>query len=161
MSKREKHWCDDLHNKSETHFVIGEMADGIYNDLEKYLLNDLQKYIDTCNSELMKSHILKRFHTMLDVAELMVLNVKDANSIFAVYACDYEARRERWLNARGYSFRLVSQLDHMANIVAAKTNIQKYAGISKRLYELSAKIKNIMKSDDKKKKTQCKEYFPS
>ena len=158
-NKQDEHWCDNRYNKKDGHFVIGELAEKIFRDLENYFLHDLSKTLTVTENDIQKEYIIDKLKSILHTAEQIELYVKDANSIYAVYGVDYEMRRRRWLTARGYSFQLVAQLTHISDLTVNKTNIQKYANISTELYTLAEKIKNIMEKDDMKKKKYCKEYF--
>lgn len=168
MAKKYKHWCDDKHKKKETHFVLGELAETAYCTLEAYLLCDVSKRLseekqaESYNQEqytVIKAYITSKFKNLLDKAEDVECYLKDANSIFGLYAVDFEHRRIRWLKARGLCFQLIAELRHIAGIVHRKTNIQKYVDVSNMYVDIANRITNIIKADDKRKKENCKEYF--
>lgn len=166
MAKEFEHWCDKQHQEpsDDNKFVIGDMAEKIFNDLEQYLLHDINKdlklnFDDSEQDKISKNYVVKRMYSILDNAEKLELYVKDANSIYGYYDVDFKMRRERWLTARGLCFKLIAQLRHISSITIKGTNLQKYVGISSRIYKLSFKIKNAMMADDKRKKKGCKKYL--
>ena len=167
MGKKYKHWCDNQYQepKEDNKFVIGDMAHDIFNTLEKYLLYDIHKdmlevFDDDVQGHISKNYVVKRVYEMLDNAERIELVVKDANSIYALYGVDYKRRRELWLEARGLCFRLIQQITHISSIMVKGTNIQKYVSLVDNIYKLARKIKNVIVSDDEKKKEHCREYLP-
>ena len=163
MAKKFEHWCDGEYDDKETKFVIGEMAENLYKELENYMLYDIRKDLDASTDPqdiLARNYIVKRFYSMLDNAEKVELNVKSANSIYALYGVDYEWRRKLWIASRSYCFQLIAQLKHITPIMIKGVNIRKYTRLSKKYSDLSVKIKNIMVSDDTRKKKSCRQYLP-
>lgn len=165
-NKKYEHWCDNQHQKpSDTNkFIIGDLAYDIYSKLEKYLLYDIHKdmmitFNDSVQGNISKNYVIKKTYKILELAEDIELIVKDANSIYALYSIDYERRRQLWLESRGKCFRLIQQISHISSIMVNGINIEKYVRLTDDIYKLSNKIKNIMVSDDKKKKDLCKTYF--
>lgn len=165
-NKKYEHWCDDKHQepKDDNKFVIGDMADEIYSELEQYILHDINKdllvvFDDDMQGNISKRYVLHKTTNILDNAENLASIVVDANSIYAMYEVDYRRRRELWLEARGLCFRIIKQLKNISAIMVEGTNIKKYVRLSKELSKLANKIKNVMISDDKKKKEHCKKYF--
>ena len=165
--KKNKKWCDTKYETKTTKFGVEEMAKAIYDTLEEYILNDVRKDIIAKKipeegneevGELQRDYLLHRFEKMTDMAERIELYVRDANSIYALYACDYEYRRKVWLAARGCCFRLRCMLDHMTELVVSGTNIQKYVDISADVDNLSERIKGVIISDDRRRKEKCKDY---
>jgi len=164
-NKKCAHWCDPQHQKpkEDNIFVIGEEAKSIYNALEKYLLHDINKdlmlaFPDENQEKINKNYVIKRFYSILDNAEQLELTTFDANSVYAIYNIDYKFRRQKWITARTLCFDLVHQLNHIASILIKGSNLQKYVDLSARLNILSDRIKNVMASDDIKRKKYVKEY---
>lgn len=166
MGNKYDHWCDNQHQEpsEDNKFVIGDLAHDIFNRLEKYLLYDIHKdmliaFEDTVQGTIAKNYVVKRVYSILENAEEIELIVKDANSIYALYGVDYERRRQLWLEARGKCFRLIQQISHITSILVEAVNIEKYIKFTSSIYKLSGKIKNVMISDDEKKKKYCKTYL--
>lgn len=161
-NKKYEHWNDKYHDdKGTEHSKIEELAGNIYNELEKYLLEDIDKILkeDLKNeSPIKKRYILRRFNRIMDNVEAMRGAAINANSVYALYACDYQFRREMWLKARGLCFEINAQLNSIANITVEGTNIEKYTRLAGKTYQLAGMIKNNMVSDDNKKKKYCKPY---
>lgn len=155
MSKRKDNWCEGQHKRPETKFVIEETSKALQKDIEDYILHDM----DIESSEPVKRRfVYDRMKSILDQAEYITAIVVDANSVYALYACDFENRRIKWLNARGSCYRIIAMLNGISRIVHKNTNLSKYARMCKEYENLAEKIKNIMYSDDKKRKEHCKEY---
>lgn len=164
MAKKNKHWCDDQHKNTETIFAIGELASEIYNTLEKYLIHDCNKdfsivFADAEQDKLARQYVLKRLYNILDTAEKIENEVISTNSIYAYYDIDYGIRREGWLKAKSDCYALMAQLKHVSTITLKGTNIQKYVNVSADAQKLAEKIKNIMSSDNKRKKELAKKYI--
>ena len=167
-NKKYEHWCDLYHpSEEEKEKRVSELekqSEQFYKDVEKWLLEDISKYIKECmedESPIKKNHIARKCYRILDNAEELVSTIKDANGVYAIYGVDWEYRRKRWLKARGLCFKLNSQLQQVASTVVAKTNIEKYTRLAGITYKLANMIKNNMASDDIKKKEHCREYLPS
>lgn len=160
-NKKNEHWCDDRYKDTDTHSKICKEAQALYGMLEEWLLHDMDiaLVIEGQETPVRKNYIVRRCYSMLDNAEKVELLTRDANSIFAVYGCDYENRRMKWTDAKGICFQLQAQLNHMSGIAAPKTNIQKYVDLAVAYKKLAERIKNNIASDDKKKKKYCKEYI--
>lgn len=165
MAKKYKHWCDNLYGEEEKEnskkFVIGDMLRRIYLDLEAYLLNDIERYLNerTDLQELAKVYTIDKFKHILSRVELAEITANNANSIYGLYDVDWRMRRELWLKARGYCFETVTQLNHLTNVTLKGTNIQKYVEKGSELYSVAKKIKNIMIADDELRKKHPKPYI--
>ena len=156
MSKKFDHWCDKKYQKKETNFDTGTLAHKLVTTLTEWVMHDI-----TVSDELDANEKFiqrQRMSRVLETAERIECLIKDANSIFAIYDSDYEERRRRWIAARGYCIRLSVILTHMGEYFAPRTNIQKYVDCEVTVKTLAGKIKNMMISDDKRRKIQVKEY---
>lgn len=156
VPKQDQHWCDRIKNKSETKFKIEEEAKALQKDIDSYLLHD----IDIGKEDpVRRRYIYDKMYSILSSAENVVSMIMDANSIYAIYSCDFENRRVKWLDAKGQCFQLIAKLNTVAGIVYQSTNLSKYANLAYRYEKLAEKIKNVMISDDKIRKEKCKEYI--
>lgn len=74
-NKKYEHWNDKYHDDNGTeHSKIEELAGEIYNELEKYLLEDIEKVLKEDFKEkpsIKKNHILRRFYRLMDNVEAM------------------------------------------------------------------------------------------
>lgn len=163
MAKKYEHWCDKMHDGKDSKFVIGEMAENFYNDLERYLLHDISKdmlvnFEDEVQEKMSRNYVVKKLYNILDNAEKLELTVKNANSVYGFYDIDLAFRRQQWLVSRGLCFEMIAQLNHISNITMKKTNVQKYITKCNELETIASKIYNVMKSDDEKRKKHIKEF---
>lgn len=161
MSKQDEHWCDRKHMPSDKKFGIGDLSEKLYNDLEGYLLHDVDKRLSEINvdeSKITSSYIERRFNSILDNAENLEMIVKDANSVYPIYHGDYLYRRQRWLEAKGICQRLICQCNHMSNLTVKRANIQKYVDCGDLAKTIQGKVYNLMKSDDCKRKRHARVY---
>lgn len=154
--KKYKHWNDGKCMPVREPFYTGKIADEIKRDFIMFVLNDFEP-TDMSNTE--KTYIHDRFNKAISMMEDISYILRDANAINAMYGIDYEQRRERWNDAKGLCFRLMGLLDDICVFVPHIKNKQKYADISEKLFRLSKKIYNLIISDDKKKKKNCKQYL--
>lgn len=167
-NKKYEHWCDKMHQNPEDKeenkkYIIGELAHNNYTILEQYLLHDIGKdmsivFADTTQEKISKDYVIQRMYRMLDIAEDIELLVYDANSCYALYDTDYKYRRDRWLESKGLCYKLIRQLTHLSSIMVKGANIHKYVSLSKEYEKLANKIKNVMCSDDERKKKHGKKY---
>lgn len=155
MAKKYKHWNDGKHKKLEEAFETWKMADEIHRDFIRFLLNDFEP-VDLSNTE--KTYVHDRFNKAIGIIEDITYILRDANAIRAMYATDYEQRRIRFERARGYCFQLMGLLDNIAIFVPHIKNKQKYVDTSGRLMEVAGKIQNLIRSDDRRRKRECKPY---
>lgn len=133
------------------------MSERLYNELESYLLHDINKdlsvaFEDELQGRISKNYVIHRMNTILDIAEQIELNVKDANSIYGLYDIDWEERRRKWLISRGLCYQMIAQLKHISTITLKGTNLDKYVRLSNNADVIANKIKNVMIADDKKRK---------
>lgn len=153
--KKYKHWNDGKYKPVKEPFHTGELADEIKRDFIHFLLNDFEP-VDLNNTE--KNYVHDRFNKAISIMEDISYILRDANAITKMYGIDYQQRRERWNDAKGLCFRLMGLLDDICVFVPHIKNKQKYADISERLFKLSGKIYNLIISDDKHRKKNCKQY---
>ena len=164
-NKKYKHWCDDKFKEPEDNkFIIGDLASKIYEDLEKYLIHDINKDIkvvfpDPEQDKLARAYVVKKMYRILDTAEEIQNSVYETNSIYGWYDVDFEERRKGWLKAKAYCYRLITQLSHMGTKTLKGTNVQKYVSLANDAHILSQKIKNAITADDKRRKSKSKTYI--
>lgn len=156
MGKKYKNWCDNLHTKSESQFDTGDLCERLVSKLTDWVVHDFTIYDGMTQGQVILQR--ERMKNILDIAETIESLVNDANSIYALYGIDYQERRIRFMRARGLCFQLQTRLRHIVNYVHKDTNVQKYISLNSEIDVISNKIKNIMVSDDKKRKTKEKPY---
>lgn len=156
MSKKYKHWCDKEHTESESQFDIGVLTHKLVSTLTDWALSDFTviEGMSPYQIDLQRARMLK----IVDTAERLEATVKDANAIYAIYKCDWEERRTRWIRARCLCFDLTTYITHVVNYVEKGTNIQKYLRLESDVVAIGKKIKNIMIADDQRRKSKAKEY---
>ena len=164
MEKKYEHWCDDKYKDKESKFDIGIMASKIYTTLEKYLIHDCNKdfmivFPDSEQDKLARQYVVKKLYNMLDTAERIEQEVISTNSIYTYYDTDYLIRRQGWIRAKSDCYALLAQLKHISTVTLKGTNMQKYVDISADVEKLAEKLKNIMASDNNRKKKQAKKYL--
>lgn len=156
MGKKYKHWCDKEHTETESQFDTGILAHNLASTLTDWLMADFT-IIDGMSPyqiDLQRSRMLNIIHT----AEKLEATIKDANAIYAIYPCDWEERRIRWLRARCLCFDLTTYITHIVNYVEKDTNIQKYLRLESDIVAIGKKIKNVMIADDQRRKSKAKDY---
>lgn len=158
MSKKYKHWNDNKYEGLKEPFRTGKLADDIHKNLVQYLLNDFQKELEGID-EIKKRYLIQRFDKASSYVEDICYLLRDANAIKKWYGIDYKMRRERWTTARGLCFRLMGLLDDTKSFIPETKNTQKYVDLSGDLMNLASMIQNIILSDDKDKKKNCKQYM--
>lgn len=165
MPKKNEHWCDDKYKEPEDNkFIIGDLASKIYEDLEKYLIHDINQdlkvvFPDPEQDKLARAYVVKKMYRILDTAEEIQNSVYETNSIYGWYDVDFAERRKGWLKARAHCYRLVTQLSHMGTKTLKGTNVQKYVNLANDVQVLAKKIKNAMMADDKRRKNNPKTYI--
>lgn len=155
MAKQYDNWCDKQYQKQETKFDIGTLAHILVNKLTEWTLHDM-----TLSENLNEYQILnqrRRMQNILRLAEQIECLSVDANSIYAVRQVDFDERRRKWLQAKGYCFQLTVMLTHLTNYCARNTNIQKYLNLQSDIKTLTTKIKNVMIKDEKLRKEKFKQ----
>lgn len=133
------------------------MAHKIVNILTDWTLHD--STITTDMNDVQIVLMRKRMISLIELAEEIECQVIDANSIYAIYNLDFQARRKLFISARGKCFKLTAKLRHVVNYVYQSVNVQKYLDLEQDIEHLANMIKNLLAKDDKKRKTQAKEYI--
>ena len=165
MPKKNEHWCDNKYKESEDNkFIIGDLASKIYEDLEKYLIHDINQdlkvvFPDPEQDKLARAYVVKKMYRILDTAEEIQNSVYETNSIYGWYDVDFLERRKGWLKAKAYCYRLITQLSHMGTKTLKGANVQKYVNLANDVQVLAKKIKNAMMADDKRRKNNPKTYI--
>lgn len=165
MSKKNKHWCDDQYKPpKDTYFIIGDMCGNLYTSIEKYLIHDVNKdmsvvFEDEAQNKIARNYVIKKLYNILDKAEELECTVYGANAIYGWYDIDFAARRQRWTKARDLCYEIITQLNHVDTKTLKGTNLQKYVDLGKEAQKIADKIKNMITSDDKKRKANPRPYI--
>ena len=155
MAKKYKHWCDPYHTPKQTNFDTGDLAYKIVKTLTEWLMHD-SSIVPNMTKEQVEL-IIERTKKIFEIAEEIECLVIEANSIYAVYNCDYVERRNLFRKARGYCFHITVRLRHIVDYVYKDINIDKYLQLEDQISHLANMIKNIMVKDDKRRKEKAKE----